>query len=811
MSNTEHINSVHTENAQCSEINEHATNEQRNETNPVTGLTSEEVQARVNAGEVNVDTNVHTRSIKEILFDNLVTLFNIVNLILAIIVFCTGSYKNMLFMVIILANVVIGIVQELRSKAVTDKLSIVAGAHATVIRNGERVQIDLDHIVRDDILCLGRGMQVPADCQIITGECAMNESLLTGESKLVHKSTGDMLMSGSFVNSGTTCARVVHVGAENYASKISAEAKKHKKAQSEIMDTLNKIVKYVSIALPFVGAALFCSQYFWSSTSADLVDCILSTVAALIGMIPEGLILLTSTVLAVAVVRLSKSNVLVQQLYCIETLARVDTLCLDKTGTITTGFMEVERVVCASGVEEKQVQEALAALMAADNDPNETSRALMEYCKQFKVPAALCTRAIPFSSDKKFSGGVTANASFALGAAQFVMRDAYAQVEKQVSELAQSARVLVLAEVGGFTPEGDIEGTATPLAFICIRDQIRSTAAQTIQFFKEQGVCIKVISGDDPATVANIAAKVGVEHADAYVDATTLKTDEDVAAAMQKYHVFGRVKPEQKKQFVCALQQAGHTVAMTGDGVNDTLALKQANCSVAMASGSDAARNVAHLVLVDNDFASMPKVVAEGRRSINNLQRSASLFLVKTLFSMTMAILFVILPWQYPFQPIQMTLVSAMTIGLPSFVLALEPNHDRIKGKFLENVIVRAIPGAITVVASVLVVNIIGNLFAGWNYDQISTLAVLLTAWTGIMLIIRLSIPFTPIRAALLVVCVAGVVLGATLFHNLFSISALSGGMWLTLGSMMVVIALFYHCVYTCFDRWHAKRQAKLV
>lgn len=777
----------------------------------ITGLTSEEVQQRIAAGAVNVDANVHTRSLGQILFDNLVTLFNIVNLILAIIVFFTGSYKNMLFMVIIAANVIIGIVQELRSKAVTDKLSIVASAHANVIRDGKRQEIELEQVVRDDVICLGRGMQVPADCQVIFGECDMNESLLTGESDLIHKKQGDTLMSGSFVNAGTVRARVIHVGAENYANKISAEAKKHKKVHSEIMDTLNKIVKYVSIALPFVGAALFCSHYFFASSPVSLTDCILSTVAALIGMIPEGLILLTSTVMAVAVVRLSKSNVLVQQLYCIETLARVDTLCLDKTGTITTGAMEVDSVELVRAEDAQKVEDALASLMAAENDPNETSRAIMAYCEKRSGRALPLVRAIPFSSDKKWSGASFEGAAYVMGAGQFVMGARYGLIEKRVSELSGNARVLVLASVSGFTENGELAGDPQPLAFICIHDQIRATAAQTIQFFKDQGVTVNVISGDDPRTVSGIAAQVGVPNAGAYVDATTLKTDEDVAAAMKKYHVFGRVKPEQKKQFVVALQNEGHVVAMTGDGVNDTLALKQADCSVAMAAGSDAARNVAHLVLVDNDFASMPKVVAEGRRSINNLQRSASLFLVKTLFSIAMAVLFVILPWQYPYQPIQMTLVSAMTIGLPSFVLALEPNHDRIKGNFLENVIVRSIPGSITVVASVLIVNIVGNIFADWSYAQISTLAVLLTAWTGIMLIVRLSIPFTPIRAGLLVVCTGGTILGATLFHNLFGICAMSNAMWLTLGIMMVIIMVFYHCTYTAFDAWHAKRQAKLV
>lgn len=777
------------------------------------GLTSEEVAQRVAAGDVNVDANVHTRTIGQIVYDNVATLFNIVNLALAVIVFFTGSYKNMLFMIIIAVNVLIGIIQELRSKTVTDKLSIVASAKATVLRDGQRQEIELDQIVRDDVICLGRGMQVPADCLVLSGECDMNESLLTGESDMVRKNPGDHLMSGSFVNAGTIMAQVEHVGAENYASKISAEAKQHKKVHSEIMDTLNTIVKYVSIALPFVGVALFCSTYFLydGPFNGQFAPCVLSTIAALIGMIPEGLILLTSTVLAVAVVRLSQSNVLVQQLYCIETLARVDTLCLDKTGTITTGAMEVHSVEAIGDASNEEIERALSSMMAAEKDPNETARAMMEYCAGLQSEPLPCKRVVPFSSDKKWSGGVFEGASYVIGAGQFVMGPRFSLIEQRASQLAEGARVVLLARVEGFTEQGALVGEPQPLAFICIHDQIRSTAAQTIQFFKDQGVTVNVISGDDPRTVSGIAAKVGVEGADAYVDATTLKTPEDVAEAMKKYHVFGRVKPEQKKEFVVALQQQGHIVAMTGDGVNDTLALKQADCSVAMAAGSDAARNVAHLVLVDNDFASMPKVVAEGRRSINNLQRSASLFLVKTLFSIGMAVLFILLPWNYPYQPIQMTLVNAMTIGLPSFVLALEPNHDRIKGHFLENVIVRAIPGAVTVVASVLIVNVLGYLVFGWDFSHISTLCVLLMAWTGLMLIVRISMPMTPLRIALLVVCVGGVVLGATVFSGIFNIYPLNLAQSITLIALMAAIVVCYNLLYSALDSWHEKRQAKLV
>lgn len=773
------------------------------------GLTAAEVAERMARGDVNADVDVKTRSVGQIVRENVCTLFNAINVILAAFVLLTGSYKNMLFMIVIVCNVVIGIVQEIRSKITTDRLSIVAGSHATVIRDGARIQVALHDIVRDDVVVLGRGDQVPADAVVVSGEADVNESLLTGESNLIKKASGAELMSGSFVNAGTVCARVVHVGHENYAAKISAEAKQHKKVNSEIMNSLNGIIKFVSCVIFPVGALLFARMFF-SGEEVALNQAILSTVAALVGMIPEGLILLTSTVLAVAVVRLAKSKVLVQQLYCIETLARVDTLCLDKTGTITTGAMEVAAVVPVEGADAGELDRALASLAAADDDPNETAQAVAAYYAARPAVRPLAPmRTVPFSSDKKWSGAAFEGRAYVMGAGRFVMGDAFDAFEEQAGELAATARVLAVARVEGFDPDGAIVGAPVLLGFVCIHDQIRATAAQTIGYFKDQGVSVNVISGDDPRTVAGIAAQVGVEGAEEYVDATTLETPEQVADALRRYHVFGRVKPEQKKQFVVALQEQGHVVAMTGDGVNDTLALKQADCSVAMAAGSDAARNVAQLVLVDNDFASMPKVVAEGRRSINNLQRSASLFLVKTLLSMTLAVLFVLLPWQYPFQPIQMTLISAFTIGIPSFVLALEPNKERIRGRFLENVIVKSIPGAVCAVLGVLAVNAVGRLALGLDYGQVSTLCVLLTAWVGVMLIIRLSVPFTPIRTALLVVVVGGTVLGATLLHGLFGIEPFTVPMAVLLAVCAVAASALFHWLYGVFGRWHEARLAR--
>ena len=776
------------------------------------GLTSEEVRAAEAAGQVNADAGVKTRSIGDIFRDNICTLFNLINVILAVFVFFTGSYKNMLFMLVIVINVIIGIVQEIRSKITTDRLAIVAASTVEVRRDGRVSELPIDRLVLGDLIRLGRGDQIPADARVVQGECKVNESLLTGESKLIAKGSGDELMSGSFVNSGTVWAQVVHVGADNYAAKITNEAKQHKAVNSEIMASLNAIIKYVSIFMFPVGALLFCSSYFFLHT--ELNSTILSTVSALVGMIPEGLILLTSTVLAVAVIRLSRYKVLVQQLYCIETLARVDVLCLDKTGTITTGGMEVFDVqpLEGSGASASTVARAFASLAAADGDPNETALAIRAYFEGGAHGAGEVwqpQRVIPFSSEAKWSGAAfREEGAFVMGAAPFVLAanpGALETLVPRLDALAADARVLLLASVDGFTADGAIEGVPRPLGLICIRDQIRSTAAQTIRYFIEQGVQLKVISGDDPHTVSGIAAKVGVPDAGEYVDATTLVTDEQIAEAVQSYSVFGRVRPEQKKAFVLALQAQGHTVAMTGDGVNDVLALKASDCSVAMASGSDAARNVAQLVLVNNDFASMPHVVAEGRRSINNLQRSASLFLVKTLLSITSALLFIFLPWQYPFVPIQMTLISAFTIGIPSFILALEPNRDRVRGRFLANCVVHSIPGAVCAVISIIALNAVGYGCFGLDYGQISTLCVLTMAILGIMLVIRLSIPFTPIRWALLVVVAGGTVLGVTVFGWLFNIAPFVPAMGWMLAIAAAVNAVAFNIFYTALDRYHKR------
>ena len=794
----------------------------------IKGLTSEEVRAAQAAGKVNADATVKTRSYGSIFRSNICTLFNLINVILAVFVFLTGSYKNMLFMLVIVINTIIGIVQEIRSKITTDRLSIVVAANVEVMRDGKIQKIPIDELVLGDVMRLGRGNQIPTDSVVLKGECKTDESLLTGESRLIPKHAGDQLYSGSFINAGAVWARVEKVGADNYAAQITNEAKQKKAINSEIMTSLNKIIKYVSIFMFPVGLLLFANEYLLHHVELD--PAILSTVSAMVGMIPEGLILLASTVMAVAVVRLARHQVLVQQLYCIETLARVDVLCLDKTGTITTGGMEVSGLVSLdvpdSEPKEQELSKIVASLVASDEDPNDTARAIQEYfglakegkqkAEQAITPADLLkpTRVIPFSSDTKWSGAAFANGeAYVMGAAQFVLEknaNTLAQIKDTLDTYAADARVLLVARVEGFDTNGTIEGEVTPLGFVCLRDQIRSTAAQTITYFKEQGVKLKVISGDDPHTVSGIAQKVGIEGADRFVDASTLKTDQDIASAIKNYNVFGRVRPEQKKAFVLALQAEGHTVAMTGDGVNDVLALKASDCSVAMASGSDAARNVAQLVLVDNDFASMPAVVAEGRRSINNLQRSASLFLVKTLLSITAAFLFIFLPWQYPFVPIQLTLISAFTIGLPSFVLALEPNKDLVRGHFLPNAVVHSIPGAVCAVVSIVVLTIVGNEAIGLDYRQVSTLCVMVVGLLGIMLVIRLSIPFTPLRWGLLVVVIGGLLIGVVGFGWLFDIAPFTPEMWQSFGIAALVNIVAFNYLYNVLDARHQRRLASL-
>lgn len=651
------------------------------------GLTKEEVEERIKENKVNYDTSLPTKSIKTIVRENIFTLFNLINILLGVAVFCVGSYKNLLFLIVIFCNTAISIIQEINSKKAVDKLSILAQAKVNCIRDGEKQEIGINSIVLDDLLMLETGNQIVADSIILEGEVEVNESFITGESDVIYKRKGDTLLSGSFVVSGKCKAEVIHIGDENYTSKISSGAKYVKKVNSEIMKSLNGIIKIVSIAIVPIGILLFFNQL--GLTENSFKNAVVNTVAAIIGMIPEGLVLLTSTVLAVSVIRLSKRKVLVQELYCIETLARVDTLCLDKTGTITEGTMEVNDIIEITKSKE-ELEEILSEISSASDDNNSTIEAIRAKYKNKQKWKVI--NKIPFSSQKKWSGVCFKDkGSYIIGAPEFVLREKYDEYKERIEKYSNDYRVIIVANSEGDFIEKELPDKLEVLGFVLISDVIRKEASKTLKYFKEQGVNIKIISGDNPITVSKIAKRAGVENSEKYINMQEIKTKEQLEKAAKEYTIFGRVTPVKKKELVQALKKEGHTVAMTGDGVNDVLALKEADCSIAMASGSDATRNVAELVLLDSNFASMPEIVLEGRRTINNIERSATLFLVKTIYASILAIIFLFVNMPYPFMPIQLTLISTVTIGIPSFVLALEPNKERIKGKFLRNVISRAL------------------------------------------------------------------------------------------------------------------------
>ncbi|MBS5394763.1 MAG: cation-translocating P-type ATPase [Clostridium sp.] len=728
---------------------------------------------------------------KRIVLENLITPFNILNFVLAVLILIVGSYKNLLFMGVIICNIFIGTVQEIRAKKTIDKLSLIAEPKAHVIRNGIKQEIAIHDIVMDDITFLGAGNQVCSDAVVIEGECEVNESLLTGESEPVLKQPGDHLLSGSFIISGNCHARVEHVGKDNYAAQITDNAKYVKKPNSEIMRWTNRIIKYIGFTLIPVGIALFCKQVFISHQGFN--DAIVGVVAALIGMIPEGLILLTSVVFAVSIIRLSQHKTLVQELYCIETLARVDVLCLDKTGTITEGTMEVTDVLPLHNTTNEELNIALGSLIHALEDDNPTFNAVKTYCNQYDK--LTCNHIVPFSSARKWSGAsFDENGSYIFGATEFILKDStpYQEIIEEHSEKGQ--RVLMLAHSPHQIQDKELPEEIHPMAFLFISDKIRAEAPDTLAYFAEQGVDIKIISGDNAITVANIAKKAGLKTAEQYVDATTLQTPEEIKEAAQKYSVFGRVTPQQKLDLVKALKEQGHTVAMTGDGVNDVLALKESDCSIAMASGSDAARTVSQLVLLDSNFASMPKILKEGRRSINNLQRSSSLFLTKTIFSTINAILFIFLHFDYPFQPIQLTLISALTIGAPSLILALEPNKERIKGKYIVNVIRKSIPGAMTMVFNIVALAILCS-FIQFNNTEISTLAVMITGFAGLLVLLKVSLPFNWIRCALFFTMLGAFIFAIFILKDLFSLASITLPMFycflVLAGFAIIVFVLF--------------------
>lgn len=712
----------------------------------LTGLTTEEVTELREKGLYNRQPESRTKTVGQIVRDNTLTLFNLLNIVLAVMVIAVGSYKNALFINIVVINTIIGIIQEIKAKRTIDKLSLISQPHAKVVRNGREEAITVEEIVLGDLIILSAGKQIPSDSTILSGEIEVNESLLTGESDAIIKKVGDTLLSGSFVVAGQAWVQVDKVGEDNYATKLTAQAKQMRKPNSEIMRALNLIMKIISFAIVPIGIILLVQQIFFINMGIN--QSVISTVAALIGMIPEGLVLLTSVALAVGVIRLGHYKTLVQELYCIETLARVDVLCLDKTGTITEGSMEVKSIDLVNN--SKDPAKAMRAIVNTLQDDNSTFKALKDSFNG-EAPKWKAVKAVPFSSARKWSGvSFEGEGTYIMGAPEFVLGDAYGQYREKVEDYAsQGNRVLMLGHSdNAFIGENELPQNITVIALMLLGDKIRKEAKQTLEYFAGQGVEIKVISGDNPLTVAEVANRAGLQNADRCVDATTLKTDDAVADAALKYTVFGRVTPGQKRVLVNALKNAGHTVAMTGDGVNDVLALRDADCSIAMASGSDAARQVSQLVLLDSNFSSLTKVLMEGRRVINNISRAASLFLVKTIYSFLLAAVVIVSSAAYPFVPIQLTLISTVAIGIPSFFLALEPNKNRLSGSFLENVLRKALPGALTIVLNIIIVLIVDRIL-DLDLGQVSTMSCLLTGVTGLIILYGVCQPLNLQRKVL--------------------------------------------------------------
>lgn len=705
------------------------------------GLTQAEVEARIADGQVNAIQDSSNRSVKDIVMGNTLTFFNFINIVLLALVLSVHSYKNMLFIFIIIANTLIGIFQEIKAKITLDKLKILTVSHVDVIRDGVKKSVTVSELVKDDVILLKSGGQIPADGVILDGEVDVNESLLTGESDSIHKTCGSKVLSGSFVTSGKAMCLLTEVGHDCYMEKLSSEAKQFKRYKTELQRNLDTILKFISIIIVPLGIILFAKQYWISGSTYE--QAALDTVAAVLGMIPEGLVLLTSVALALGAVRLARRSTLVRELFCIETLARVDTLCLDKTGTITEGHLCVQGE--ESVKEDVDLEQLMGRMVAALGDENETFQALRQHYKRNQ--SANTKLVLPFSSERKFSGVVfEGEGTYLMGAYQFIFPQADPAVLEKIAEYAsQGLRVLTVAHSPNEMTDYTLAEGFEIVGFVFMTDVVRKNAPDILGYFEEQGVDLKVISGDDPVTVAAIAARAGLKDADKYIDATTINTDEEMEDAILKYSVFGRVTPKQKQQMVRLLKQNGRTVAMTGDGVNDVLALKDADVSIAMASGSEAAKNTANLVLLNSDFASLPYIVNEGRRVINNIKAAASMFLIKTGFSVLTALLTIIVGQNYPFQPIQLSVINGCAVAIPTMLLQLEPSFQKVNKHFFREVLRMSMPAAITITAMITIINNIGHSI-GTPREMLSTVCVLATGWVYLITLRQVYSPMTGYR-----------------------------------------------------------------
>ncbi|BDX48117.1 cation-translocating P-type ATPase [Enterococcus hirae] len=749
------------------------------------GLTDEQVAERVHAQATNETIDPSFKTNKQIVLQNIFTYFNLIFIVLAVLLCLVSSYKNLTFLPVILANTGIAIYQEIRSKKILDNLSVLNAAKVTVVRNGAANKIDMEELVLDDVILLETGQQIPADGYVLDGKLQVNEALLTGEADEIVKEVDDYLMSGSFVVSGKAYVRLDKVGYDSYISQLTAKAKKMGGGeQSEMIASLNKLIKWIGIIIIPIGITLFSQSYFFNGNT--IKESVVAMEAALIGMIPEGLYLLTTIALAMSAARLAKQRVLLHDMKSIETLARVNVLCVDKTGTITENQMSVQKLVIAKNEQAEQqatrIQELISDYAKAMANDNATMQAIKTYFNKPTDQEPLSI--LPFSSVQKFSSVTFADGVYVLGAPEMVLRERFETVKNEFNQYAdQGYRVLVFGSYQGILSEALLEAEVIPLAYLLIANPIRKEAPDTFAYFKEQGVAIKVISGDNPQTVSTVALQAGIANADQYIDVSQL-AEEDYLSAVEKYTVFGRVKPEQKMQFVQLLKQK-NTVAMTGDGVNDILAMKEADCSIAMASGNEATIQAAQVALLDSDFSRMPEIVAEGRRLVNNIERSASLFLVKNIFSFLLSVFSVLFALTYPLEPSQITLISLFTIGLPSFLLALEENKNRIEGKFIVNVLEKAIPGGLTDM-TVVGTLVVGGVILHLNKTDVSTASTMLLTAVGFLVLYKICHPLNQFRGRIILFCAAGILFSVVFLHKLFSISAISPV------SILLLLILFF-------------------
>lgn len=763
------------------------------------GLTSFEVEERIRQGKINKNIDETDRPVWEIVKRNTFTFFNLIFAVIAILISLVQAWNQLIFLPIIIINTIVGIYQEIKAKRYLDQMTLLHAPQSTVIRNGQQEKIASDDLVEEDIIILKTGNQIVADARIVEGSIFVNESLLTGEADEIEKNVDDKLLSGSFVVSGEAKVILEKVGKDSYISKLTEQAKLVDHGEdSEMLRALNKLLKWVSFIILPIAVILFTQNYFVNHNT--LQTSVVAMVAAVIGMIPEGLYLLTTIALTLSSVKLARNQVLLHNMKSIESLARVDVLCVDKTGTITEPRMSVEQVFVSpsSNISEAKFMSLLSDYISANTDDNDTMKAIREFMLakgDLQNQMTGVKKIIPFSSKVKYSAVCFENESYLLGAPEIVLGKTYEKISSEINHLLEEGfRVLVLAG----TKEKNYDQLnlgAYALGYVVLANPIRENAKSTFNYFAEQGVNIKVISGDNPQTVSAVAKRAGITGAERFIDANLLKTKEDLDQAVESYTVFGRVTPDQKRRLVQALKRKDHTVAMTGDGVNDILAMKSADCSIAMASGSDAATQVAQVVLLDSDFGHMTQVVTEGRRVVNNVQRSAILFLVKNLFSIILAIISAIFVFTYPLQASQLSLISLFTIGIPGFLLSLEENDKRIEKDFIKNVILKALPASLTEITAVLGVVIAGAAFK-LTASEISTSAVILLAVVGFMILTKISAPLNRFKMGIIIFNIVGIIISGFMFNSLFSISKISLDSFV----LVALLSLFSESLFRNFD-----------